>query len=95
MTLTLRRVHYPMATDNYRVVYDGVEVGSIGVQQGIGATESWRWGIDTILPKAPSGKAKDRDDAMAQFRAAWDEFSADADRLAYFMGMKRDNDGRR
>jgi hypothetical protein len=50
--LYLRKVAHPQARDNYRVIlkYDGLEteIGSIGIQQGSGATEAWVWAIDTV-----------------------------------------------
>jgi hypothetical protein len=46
MDLYLRKVVHPQALDNYRIIlkYDGLEIGSIGIQHGSGATEYW--GID-------------------------------------------------
>lgn len=45
MTLLLRKVVHPTAIDNYRVVYDDVEVGSIGIQMGTNAETFWAWGL--------------------------------------------------
>jgi len=61
--------------------------GSIGVQ-----FESWRWGIDSVIPmrgEATEGSGKDRKDCMKQFRAAWDRFSSIPARLTEFFRMKR------
>ena len=50
-TLILRKVtSHPNATNAYRVVFDGVEVGSIGEQIGEGRRQFWSWGIDTVRP---------------------------------------------
>lgn len=91
--LTLRKItSHPHVTDAYRVVHDGIEIGSIGKQLGAYQREFWAWGIDTILPQqvfATDGEARDRVDAMAQFKAAWEVFASDQARLAYFMEMKR------
>jgi hypothetical protein len=35
------------------------------------------------------GTGKDRKDCMKQFRAAWDQFSADPSRLTEFLQAKR------
>jgi hypothetical protein len=82
--------------ESYRVVLkdDGVEIeiGSIGVQHGRGATAGWVWGIDTVIPMREvesDGTGKDRKDCMKQFREAWDRFSADPARLTEFLEMKR------
>jgi hypothetical protein len=54
MDLYLRKVSHPQAHDNYRVLLkdDGLalEIGSIGIQHGSGATEDWLWAIDTAIP---------------------------------------------
>jgi len=90
MDLLLRKVIYPQAHDNYRVVVrdgDEIEIGSIGVQ-----FDGWAWGIDTAIPMKETeaqGTGKDRADCMLQFRAAWDRFSADPPRLTEFFRMKR------
>ena len=96
MYLYLRKVIYPQARDNYRVVLKGyipeIEIGSIGIQHGIGGTEHWTWAIDNeiTMRKAESrGRGKDRKDCMRQFRAAWDKFSADSARLSEFLQSKR------
>ena len=51
----LRKVIYPQAHDNYRVIWkdDGTEIGSIGIQHGSGATEYWAWAIDTVSHSFP------------------------------------------
>lgn len=92
MQLFLRRVHHSQATDNYRVVFDGVEVGSVGQQIGALQRQFWAWGIDTVLPRQPfatSGEGRDRDDCTAQFKATWEVFCSEPDRLAQFLQMKR------
>jgi hypothetical protein len=83
--LYLRKVIHPQAHDNYRVVLndDGlkIEIGSIGIQHGSGATEYWGWAIDTVIPMREAeaqGRGKDRRDCMRQFRAAWDTASSTA-----------------
>jgi hypothetical protein len=88
--LTMRRVAHPMTTDNYRVIWDGIEVGSIGVQQGAAQRVFWSWGLDTIVkvPFETHGEASGRKEAMAAFRAVWEMFAADADRLAAFVEAK-------
>jgi len=96
MDLYLRKVIHPQARDNYRVVLKDyipeVEIGSIGIQHGIGGTEYWTWAIDNeiIMREAESqGCGKDRRDCMKQFRAAWEKFSADPARLTEFIQAKR------
>jgi hypothetical protein len=60
----LRKVIHPQAHENYRVILkceDGeFEIGSIGIQQGIDATEHWTWGIDTERTQETQGRGKDR-----------------------------------
>jgi hypothetical protein len=62
--LYLRKVIHPQARDNYRVVLksDGLEleIGSIGIQHGNGATEFWAWGIDTVHSDQGSGSRGQR-----------------------------------
>jgi hypothetical protein len=91
MDLFLRKVIHPQARDNYRVILknDGleIEVGSIGVQ-----FDGWHWGIDSVIPMREletEGTGADRKDCMRQFRAAWEQFSADRARLTEFIDMKR------
>jgi hypothetical protein len=69
-----------------------LEIGSIGIQHGNGATEFWAWGIDTVIPireAEAEGSGKDRNACMRQFKAAWDRFSAGPARLAEFVQAKR------
>jgi hypothetical protein len=91
--LILRKVTgHLQATDAYRVVYDGMEVGSIGLQTDAHQREYWAWGIDTVLPRqsfATQGEARDQDEAMRLFRATWEVFASDPERLADFIEMKR------
>jgi hypothetical protein len=91
--LILRRVKgHLQARNAYRVLYDGIEIGSIGHQVGAHQREYWHWGIDAVLSRQPfktDGEARDREDAMAQFRAVWEVFSSDAQRLAAFLAEKR------
>ncbi len=91
--LTLRRVTgHPQAQNACRVIYDGLEVGSIGLQVGNELREFWSWGIDSIvsMPTFPTdGEALSRDEAMTLFRAAWIEFASNLDRLAQFMEAKQ------
>jgi hypothetical protein len=50
-----------------------IDIGSIGIQHGTGATEYWVWGIDTVIPMREvdaQGRGKDRKDCMWLFRAA-------------------------
>jgi hypothetical protein len=95
MDLFLRRVIHPQSRDNYRVVLkengDEIEIGSIGVQYGLGATAGWKWGIDCVVPMRDveaEGTGKDRADCMKRFRSAWDKFSADSARLTEFLGSR-------
>jgi hypothetical protein len=60
------------------------EIGSIGIQQGIGATEHWTWGIDTERTQETQGRGKDRRDCARQFKAAWERFAADEASLTEF-----------
>jgi hypothetical protein len=94
VSLRLRKIiHHPQATNAYRVVFtadDGREfqVGSIGLQTSARQRVYWHWGIDTVLPRqafATSGEASDRDDAMNQFRAVWEVFASEPERLAKFL----------
>jgi hypothetical protein len=92
--LILRRVIHPQARDNYGVIWNGIEVGSLGLQVGASGRTFWHWGIDVVLPPprdfATYGDTMSRDDAMANFRKPWDQFSADADdRPARFVEMKQ------
>jgi hypothetical protein len=94
--LRLRKVTgHPQAPNAWRVIYtrdDGAEweIGSIGHQLGAHGRQYWSWGIDTpaLLGRLPfriDGEALDRDDAMKQFKAVWDVFAGDADRLERFL----------
>lgn len=95
--LRLRKVtghiHAPNA---YRVVLtldDGsdLEIGSIGHQAGNYMREFWSWGLDTVLPQQSfqtEGEAADRGEAMAAFKAMWEQFKTNPDRLAAFVGIK-------
>jgi hypothetical protein len=97
MDLHLRKVLHPQAGDNYRVLLKGddgveVEVGSIGIQHGSGATENWVWAIDTVIPMREGdaqGVGQDRKDCMRRFRAAWDKLSSDPAWLTEFLRKKR------
>jgi hypothetical protein len=88
MDLYLRKVIHPQAHENYRVILkceDGeFEIGSIGIQQGIDATEHWTWGIDTERTQETQGRGKDRRDCARQFKAAWERFAADEASLTEF-----------
>jgi hypothetical protein len=90
--LTLRKVTgHPQARDAYRVIHNGVEIGSIGEQTGTHQQVFWQWGIDTVLPRqsfATEGKGRDREDCMKQFRAVWEVFVSEPQRLSQFMEMK-------
>jgi hypothetical protein len=74
---------------------DGIEteIGAIiGIQHGSGSSEYWTWAIDTVMPMRDvdsQGRVNGRRDCMKQFRAAWDEFSADPARLTEFLREKR------
>jgi hypothetical protein len=91
--LRLRNVAgHAQAQDAYRVVYDGIEIGSIGKQQGAQQRVFWLWAVDTVLPRqsfATRGEGRDREDCMAQFKATWDVFISEPARLASFMEAKR------
>ena len=96
MDLYLRKIIHPQAHENYRVILkreDGeIEIGSIGIQHGIGATEHWAWGIDTAIPMRAfetRGRGKDRRDCTRQFKAAWERFAADPANLTMFLTEKR------
>jgi hypothetical protein len=97
MALFLRQVRgHPRVTDAFRVIHkaagEEIKIGSIGLQTGSHQRRYWSWGIDTVLPRQPfatRGEAPDRDDAMAQFKAVWEVFASDPDRLAQFLEMKR------
>jgi hypothetical protein len=53
MDLYLRKIIHAQARDNYRVILkddgDEIEIDSIGIQHGTGATSFWSWGIDIGL----------------------------------------------
>lgn len=91
--LSLRKVTgHPQAGDAYRVIYYGIEVGSISKRIGAHHRVFWIWGIDTVMPKpsfATSGEGYDREDCMKQFRAVWEVFVSDRERLEQFITMKR------
>lgn len=91
--LLLRAVDHPAARDAYRVVWRDIEVGSIGLQQGAGQRVFWHWGLDTVgnLGFPTRGDTISRDDAMAQFREAWDRFVADPARLQRMVEEKADS----
>ncbi|MFC0243704.1 hypothetical protein [Rhodopseudomonas telluris] len=89
--LLLRRVQHPMAAENYRVILDGIEIGSIGVQVGVDGRTFWAWGIDTVVPVRQfrtHGEAVDRESATAKFRQAWDVFASEPERLRAFIEWK-------
>ncbi len=100
--LRLRKVtshiHAPNA---YRVVLklsDGtdVELGSVGEQVGNAQRRFWAWGLDTVLPPQgfpTDGEAPDRESAMAAFKAMWDRYASDPDRLDAFIKLKRQRSG--
>jgi hypothetical protein len=48
--LRLRRVDHPQARDNYRVIWNGIEVGSIGQQVGASGRTSGI-GVSTTTPR--------------------------------------------
>lgn len=80
----------------YRVILkdDGeeIELGSIGIQNTLGANWSWKWGLDTVIPMREiesEGDGKDRADCMRQFKKAWDSFCAQPGWLEEFMEAKR------
>jgi hypothetical protein len=86
--LTLRQVRHPAVEPGqaFRVVSGTVEVGSIGLQQGAQQRRFWSWGIDVFepVPFPTHGETDSRDQAMADFRAAWELFAADPLRLERF-----------
>lgn len=96
--LFLRRVNTsPRAVEAYRVIFKTAdrmefEIGSIGPHVGAHQRQYWHWGIDTVLPRQAfetRGEARDREDAMSQFRAVWEVFASDPERLEGFLEMKR------
>lgn len=90
--LLLHTVDHPTAVNNYRVIYDGEEVGSIGIQTGLGSQTLWAWGIDCALPRQDfqtDGRGRDREDCMRQFKDAWHKFSRKPERLEEFLTTKR------
>lgn len=92
-TLFLRKVEsHPHAANNYRVLYDDIEIGSIGIQNGVESTRFWAWGIDTVLPRQDfptRGKGADLADCQRQFKAAWHKMSRSPERLEAFLTIKR------
>jgi hypothetical protein len=87
---------HPQARDNYRVILkdDGLEteIGSIGLQQASAGTEHWVWAIDNVIAMRDTdtqSRGRDRKDCAQQFRAAWENFSADPARLTEFIEAKR------
>lgn len=94
--LSLRRIPHPQASNNYRVVWNEIEIGSIGLQSGPDLTRFWRWAIDTVLPPqgfATRGDGADLKDCKRQFADAWERFSSDPARLAEFLEIKRNASG--
>jgi hypothetical protein len=80
MDLYLRKVVHPQARDNYRVILKDngleIEIGSIGIQHGSGATEAVGLGDrhrDPMRETEAQGIGKDRRDCMRQFGVAWDK----------------------
>jgi hypothetical protein len=74
-----RRIDQAQAKDAYRVIWNGIEVGSIGLQQGSNQRTFWHWAIDTLVPPpdfAIRGDTISRDDAMVRFRKAWNGLPA-------------------
>ena len=92
-TLLLRNQNLIHAPQSYRVIYEDVEVGSIGLQLGTDAETFWSWGIDTISPSdglITDGRGENREDCMVQFKAAWHKFSRNPERLKEYLFIKRD-----
>ncbi len=70
---------HPPAVDNYRVIYDDVEIGSIGIQLGLRSETFWSWGIDTVLPLdglTMDGTGQNCEDCQRQFKDAFGTSSA-------------------
>ena len=71
------------------MIWRDIEVGSIGLQRGAGGRTFWRWAIyDHGRPYrdlVTMGDTISRDDAMKQFRAAWDEYAADPARVDHLV----------
>ena len=95
--LKLRKVTGHIHAQNaYRVVMtldDGsdLEIGSIGLHVAAAQRQLWKWGLDTVMPQQTfrtDGEAADRDDAMAKFRAMWEQFTVDPERLSAFLADK-------
>jgi hypothetical protein len=77
----LRKVIHPQAHDNFRVIWkdDGteIEIGSIGIQHGSGATEYWAWAIDTVMPMRAHQTQGCGTERADKFKEAWTRFAAD------------------
>ena len=96
MNLYLRKDIHLQALDNCRVINKGdgleVEIGSISIQLGSGASEYWAWAIDTVIPMRAhqtQGRGTDRADSMRKFIEAWARFAADEANLSMFLAEKR------
>ena len=83
MQLTLRKVTiHPHERNAYRVVYDGIEIGSISLQnQHVVKIERWVWAVDTMPAmdhggKVPRGEAQSLQQATAAFREAFTAWRA-------------------
>ena len=91
--LTLRKVTgHPQAENAYRVIFDGIEIGSIGSQIGSHNRQFWTWGIDTVLPQqrfATFGQADSIGEAMTAFSASWERFIQDPARLQAMRDARR------
>jgi hypothetical protein len=65
--------------EDYDVLADGEDVGRIYEVAGSASTPPelrWVWSITSIVPATPgvtNGHAATREEAMAKFRAAWEE----------------------
>ena len=66
-------------TDDYVVVWDGLEIGRIFKQVAVGGGDAWSWscGLPNV-PQASShrGREPSLEAAKAMFRAAWTELHA-------------------
>lgn len=94
MDLYLRRVEPKREAFRVIIKIDETEfeIGSIGVQHGLGSDTYWGWGIDTVIPlraEQAQGSGTDRRDCMRKFRAAWERHCAQEGWLDEFLNMKR------
>src|SRR5262245_890733 len=66
------------APDDYSVVEDGKIVGRVYRDTGNRA-EAWVWSVTIGIPSTAYGRSPSRDQAKADFRAAFDQLKATTD----------------